>query len=60
MRHRELGRSGLSVSAVGLGCMGMSQSYGPLDDEESTRTVHPENRYVYAMKFRRAAASKFC
>ena len=26
---------------------------------QATRTVHPENRYVYAMKFRRAAASKY-
>ena len=28
------------VSSIGLGCMGMSQSYGPGDDEESTRTLH--------------------
>jgi aryl-alcohol dehydrogenase-like predicted oxidoreductase len=28
------------VSAIGLGCMGMSQSYGPGDDEESVRTLH--------------------
>jgi aryl-alcohol dehydrogenase-like predicted oxidoreductase len=40
MNTRELGRSGLRVSAIGLGCMGMSQSYGPGDDEESIRTVH--------------------
>jgi aryl-alcohol dehydrogenase-like predicted oxidoreductase len=40
MNVRQLGTSGLTVSAIGLGCMGMSQSYGPLDDEESTRTLH--------------------
>src|SRR5215510_9551169 len=40
MQRRELGRSGLTVSAIGLGCMGMSQSYGPPDDEESIRTIH--------------------
>ena len=40
MQRRELGRSGLLVSAIGLGCMGMSQSYGPGDDDESIRTIH--------------------
>ena len=40
MKLRQLGNSGLTVSAIGLGCMGMSQSYGPGDDEESIRTVH--------------------
>ena len=40
MKRRRLGRSGLTVSAIGLGCMGMSQSYGPGDDEESMRTIH--------------------
>jgi aryl-alcohol dehydrogenase-like predicted oxidoreductase len=40
MERRELGRSGLTVSAIGLGCMGMSQSYGTPDDEESIRTIH--------------------
>ncbi|SEF15645.1 aldo/keto reductase [Jiangella alba] len=38
--QRALGRSGLTVSALGLGCMGMSQSYGPGDDAESIATVH--------------------
>jgi aryl-alcohol dehydrogenase-like predicted oxidoreductase len=36
---RTLGRDGLTVSALGLGCMGMSQSYGPADREESLATV---------------------
>jgi len=40
MEQRELGTSGLTVSAIGLGCMGMSQSYGAGDDEESVRTIH--------------------
>jgi len=40
MNQRELGKSGLIVSAVGLGCMGMSQSYGPGDETESVRTLN--------------------
>jgi aryl-alcohol dehydrogenase-like predicted oxidoreductase len=40
MKLRQLGSSGLTVSAIGLGCMGMSQSYGSPDDEESIRTLH--------------------
>jgi len=40
MRSRQLGKSGMTVSAIGLGCMGMSQSYGPGDDGESVRTIH--------------------
>jgi len=40
MQTRELGRSGLKAGAIGLGCMGMSQSYGPPDDDESIRTIH--------------------
>ena len=39
MRQRTLGQ-GLSVAEVGLGCMGMSQSYGPGDDTESVATIH--------------------
>lgn len=37
---RRLGSRGLDVAALGLGCMGMSQFYGPTDDRESTRTIH--------------------
>ena len=39
MKRRELGRSGLKVSEMGLGCMGMSEFYGPRDDQESTATI---------------------
>jgi len=38
--RRKLGRQGLEVSALGLGCMGMSQSYGVPDDRESIATIH--------------------
>lgn len=40
MQTRKLGRSGLTVSALGLGCMGMSDFYGQQDDAESIRTLH--------------------
>jgi len=40
MEQRCLGRQGLVVSALGLGCMGMSWGYGPRDDVESIATIH--------------------
>jgi len=40
MQKRKLGSQGLDVSAIGLGCMGMSQSYGPADETESIATLH--------------------
>jgi aryl-alcohol dehydrogenase-like predicted oxidoreductase len=40
MRTVALGRQGLTVSRQGLGCMGMSEFYGPGDDEESVATIH--------------------
>ena len=36
---RKLGKQGLEVSAIGLGCMGMTQSYGTPDDAESAATI---------------------
>lgn len=40
LHTRKLGGQGLEVSAIGLGCMGMSQSYGPADETESIATLH--------------------
>lgn len=39
MKHRQLGGTGIGVGEVGLGCMGMSEFYGPRDDAESLATL---------------------
>jgi len=40
MEQRQLGRQGLVVSVIGLGCMGMSEFYGTADEKESVATIH--------------------
>jgi aryl-alcohol dehydrogenase-like predicted oxidoreductase len=39
MNKRRLGSQGLVVAGLGLGCMGMSEFYGPRDDDESAATL---------------------
>ncbi|MBI2819773.1 MAG: aldo/keto reductase [Acidobacteria bacterium] len=40
MKYRNLGNQGPTVSAMGLGCMGMSEFYGPIDEREAIATIH--------------------
>ena len=40
MNYKTLGKTGEQLSAIGLGCMGMSFAYGQADEQESIRTLH--------------------
>ena len=46
MQHRKLGSSGLEVSALGLGCMGMSQAYGTAEDRDDTESIATIHRAI--------------
>lgn len=41
MQNRKLGNSGLEVSAIGLGCMGMSHGYAPSSDNKEMISLNP-------------------
>ena len=45
MQQRQLGKRGPKVSALGLGCMGMSGMYGPADQQESIATIRAQHRH---------------
>lgn len=40
MKYRKLGKTEVNLSAIGLGCMGMSAAYGVTDEKESINTLH--------------------
>ena len=53
MITRSLGSTGIWVSAIGLGCMGMSGAYGPADEAESLATIQRLQKYGRKLDFRR-------
>ncbi len=46
LEKRTLGQQGLEVSAIGLGCMGMSQSYGPAEERDETESIATIHRAI--------------
>ena len=51
MQKRTLGRDGLEVSALGLGCMGLSHGYGPPADRQDDDRAHPDGAYERGVTF---------
>ena len=49
MKQVQLGQSSLLISRIGLGCMGMSQSYGPTNEAESIATIHHALEYGFLL-----------
>ena len=45
MQTRKLGREGLEISAIGLGCMGMSEFYGPRDESDAATSRRMSPRW---------------
>src|SRR5215472_7278162 len=56
MRQRQLGSDGLVTSALGMGCMGLSQGYGPADDDESIGAIR---RALAGLPWQVQVATKF-